>query len=89
MTDLFVMDSSKWRALITSLFCYSLSFVLLDPVCPSLSLANPPQLLIRNAALVLTMDPSLGVVPWEYRGQRCSPLWQYHCLGGRKSHGFR
>ena len=55
------MNSSKWRTLITSwLF---LSFVLLDPVCPSHSLAKPSQLLIRNAALVLTMDPSLGVGP--------------------------
>ena len=61
MKDLFGIDTSNWRALITSLIF--LSFVVLDHGFPALSLAKPPQRLIRNAALVLTMDPSLGVGP--------------------------
>ena len=56
-----VFKTSKGLGLIASWLL--LSIVVLSHVFPPHSLAKPPQILIRNAALVLTMDPSLGVGP--------------------------
>ena len=55
------MRRLKWLA--PSVIVLFLSFIFMDHVGPSFSLAEPPQLLIRNAALILTMDPSLGSGP--------------------------
>lgn len=53
----------RWKRLALTVSVWFLSFMVMDYVRPSFSLAEPPQLLIRNAALILTMDPSLGSGP--------------------------